>query len=145
NCASNFSKETTIAYPAIGLFLDYAGLYTPSETIIHNSAIFPMTISSCNFLSVSAAESVPSCNITRTRHKRLIGSVVSVANGSASLGISLSSSIQIGNLQQQIAVVAKTLSKHSQTVKIHGTQLAKLTSKHIELAEEIKCYTGICR
>ncbi|CAF4703748.1 unnamed protein product, partial [Rotaria socialis] len=46
--------------------------------------------------------------------------------------------IQIGNLQQQVALVENTLSKFSQTVKIHGAQLAKLTLKHIELTEQLE-------
>jgi len=62
-----FSKDTTIAHPETGLFLDYVGLYTPSEKIIHNSAIFPMTTATCHFLPLSAAQSIPSCNIIKTK------------------------------------------------------------------------------
>ncbi|CAF4964908.1 unnamed protein product, partial [Rotaria socialis] len=134
-----FSKDTTIAHPETGLFLDYVGLYTPSEKIIHNSAIFPMTPDTCHFLPSSAVENIPSCNITaKTRRKRFIDSIVSVGIGAASLALSVSNTIQIGNLQQQVALVENTLSKFSQTVKIHGAQLAKLTLKHIELTEQLE-------
>ncbi|CAF3371324.1 unnamed protein product [Rotaria socialis] len=134
-----FSKDTTIAHPETGLFLDYVGLYTPSEKIIHNSAIFPMTPDTCHFLPSSAVENIPSCNITaKTRRKRFIDSIVSVGIGAASLALSVSNTIQIGNLQQQVALVENTLSKFSQAVKIHGAQLAKLTLKHIELTEQLE-------
>ncbi|CAF3304957.1 unnamed protein product [Rotaria socialis] len=134
-----FSKDTTIAYPETGLFLDYVGMYTPSEKIIHNSAIFPMTPDTCHFLPSSAVENIPSCNITaKTRRKRFIDSIVSVGIGAASLALSVSNTIQIENLQQQVALVENTLSKFSQTVKIHGAQLAKLTLKHIELTEQLE-------
>ncbi|CAF3400745.1 unnamed protein product [Rotaria socialis] len=134
-----FSKDTTIAHPETGLFLDYVGLYTPSEKIIHNSAIFPMTPYTCHFLPSSAVENLPSCNITaKTRRKNFIDSIVSVGVGAASLALSVLNTIQIGNLQQQVALVENTLSKFSQTVKIHGAQLAKLTLKHIELTEQLE-------
>lgn len=133
-----FSKDRTIIYPETGLFLDYIGLYTPSETVIHNSAIFPMTAASCYLLPLEAATAVPSCNITRTRHKRSITTIVTVGMGAASLAISISNSIQIRNLHKQMALVENTLSKFSQTVKIHGAQLATLSSKYIELAEELQ-------
>ncbi|CAM4970324.1 unnamed protein product [Rotaria socialis] len=134
-----FSKDTTIAHPETGLFLDYVGMYTPSEKIIHNSAIFPMTPDTCHFLPSSAVENIPSCNITaKTRRKRFIDSIVSVGIGAASLALSVSNTIQIENLQQQVALVENTLSKFSQTVKIHGAQLAKLTLKHIELTEQLE-------
>ncbi|CAF2173294.1 unnamed protein product [Rotaria magnacalcarata] len=134
-----FSKDTTIAHPETGLFLAYVGLYTPSEKIIHNSAIFPMTPDTCHFLPASAAENIPSYNITaKPRSKRFIDSVVSVGIRAASLALSVSNTIQIGNLQQQVALVENTLSKFSQTVKIHGAQLAKLTLKHIELTEQLE-------
>ena len=134
-----FSKDTTIAHPETGLFLDYVGLYTPAERIIHNSAIFPMTTATCHFLPLSAAEKIPACNITtKIRRKRFIDSIVSVAVGAASLGMSVSNSIQIGNLQRQVGLVQDSLSRLSQTVDIHQAQLAKLSLKHIEVTEELE-------
>lgn len=134
---SLFSKNTTIAYPETGLFLDYVGLYTPSETIIHNSAIFPMTTATCHFLPLSAAQSIPSCNITMKRHKRLITDIISIGMGGISIGMSTANSIQIENLQGQVAVVEKALTEYSQAMQIHGAQLAKIHSNQIELAEEL--------
>jgi len=131
-----FSKNTTIAHPETGLFLDYVGLYTPAEAIIHNSAIFPMTTATCHFLPLSAAENIPSCNITKKRNKRFID-IISLGIGSASLVKSLSNSMQIGNLQQQVALVEHSLSQFSQTVKLHGAQLVKITLKQIELTEQL--------
>ena len=135
-----FSKDTTIAHPETGLFLDYVGLYTPSENIIHNSAVFSMTTATCHFLPLSAAENIPSCNITRKRNKRFIENlmgVISVAAGAASLGMSVSNTIQIGNLQQQVALVEDTLSKFSRTMEMYGAKLVNIASKHIELSAEL--------
>ena len=133
-----FSKNTTIAHPETGLFLDYVGLYTPSETIIHTSAIFPMTTATCHFLPLSAAENIPSCNITKKRNKRLIGDVISVGIATASLAMSVSNSMQIADLRQQIALVEHSLSKFSETLQLHGAQLVKITQKQIELTEELQ-------
>lgn len=78
-----------------------------------------MTTSTCHFLPLSAAKNIPRCNITttKTRRKRF-ASVVSLAVAPASLGISVSNSLQIANLQQQVAVVENSLSRLSQTVDI---------------------------
>ena len=113
------------------------GLYTPSETIIHNSAIFPMTTATCHFLPLSAAQNIPSCNITIKRHKRLATDIISIGIGSAALGISAVNSKQIANLQTQVALIEKALTEYSQAMQIHGAQLAKIHSNQIELAEEL--------
>ena len=115
-----FSTNTTIAHPETGLFLDYVGLYTPSETVIHSSAIFPMTTATCHFLPLSAAENIPSCNITKKRNKRLVGEIIAVGVATASLAMSASNSMQIGVLQQQVALIEHSLSKFSQTMQLHG-------------------------
>jgi hypothetical protein len=114
------------------------GLYTPSEIIIHNSAIFPMTTATCHFLPLSAAENIPSCNVTTKRHKRLIIDIISLGMGAINLGISAANSMQIANLQQQVALVKKALIEFSQNMQIHGAQLAKIQSNQIELAEELQ-------
>lgn len=132
-----FSKNTLLLHPETSLFLDYVGLYTPSETIIHTSAIFPMTAATCYFLPLSAAEKISSCNITTKRRKRFVD-VISLAVGSASLAVSVSNSLQIGKLQQQVMLVENSLSKVSQITEIHGTQLARLSLKHIEVTEELQ-------
>ena len=133
-----FLKNGTIAHPETGLFFDYVGLYTPAEAIIHNSAIFPMSTSTCHFLPLSAAESIPSCNITIKRSKRLVTDIISLGMGAINLGISATNSMQIGNLQEQMAVVEKALTDYSRNMQIHGAQLAKMHSHQIELAEELQ-------
>lgn len=132
-----FSKNATIAHPETGLFFDYVGLYTPSETIIHTSVLFPMTTATCHFLPLSAAESIPSCNVATKRHKRYIDAL-SLGIGTAALTMSLSNSIQIANLENQVALVSNSLAKFSQTVDIHQAQLAKLSLTHIEVIDELQ-------
>ena len=111
--------------------------YTPSETIIHNSAIFPMTTATRHFLPLSAAQNIPSCNITIKRHKRLATDIISIGIGSAALGMSAVTSKQIANLQTQVALIEKALTEYFQAIQIHGAQLAKIHSNQIELAEEL--------
>lgn len=133
-----FSKNSTIAHPETGLFLDYVGLYTPSETIIHNSAIFPMTISTCHFLPLSAAENIPSCNITGRRNKRAIPLIIALGFGAVTLAMSFSNSMQTEHLQREVILVERTLSRHSQILQTHGAYLGKIMSKQIEFAEELR-------
>jgi hypothetical protein len=52
--------------------------------------------------------------------------------------MSASNTIQIGNLQQKVALVENSLSKLSHTVEILGAQLTKITLKHIEVTEELQ-------
>jgi hypothetical protein len=133
-----FSKNTIIAHPETGLFLSYVGLYTPSETIIHNSAIFPMTTATCYFLPLSAAEKIPSCNITSKRYKRFLDALIALGSVTVSLGISKSNNMQQKNLHRQMALVEKSLSGFSETIQIHGARLAKLESNQIILIEELQ-------
>ena len=106
---SLFSKNTTIAHPETGLFLDYVGLYTSAETVVHNSAIFPMTTATCHFLPLSATESIPSCNVTTKRYKRFITDILSLGMGAISLTMSTANAIQIAKLQEQVELVEKSL------------------------------------
>ncbi|CAF2152632.1 unnamed protein product [Rotaria magnacalcarata] len=97
-----------------------------------------MTKYLCQFLPLSAAENIPSCNITTKKGVNASLTIVSVAIGAASLAMSMANSVQIGNLQHQVAVVESALSRFSRNVEIHGAQLSKLTLKHIQLTEELE-------
>ncbi len=132
-----FSKKTTIAHPKTGLFLDYVGQYIPPEEIIHLSAIFPMTTATCHFLPLSAAKLIPSCNITKKRIKRQIDPV-SLSIASVSLATSITNSALIARLYQKVARVENSLSTLSQTVELYGAQLVKISSKQIEIIEELQ-------
>ncbi len=129
-----FSKNSTIAHLETGLFFDYVGLYRPSDTIIHNSAVFPMMEETCHFLPVSAAARIPACNITLKRNKRFAPIVIALGAGVLNLGISALNAIQISNLDRQITIIENSLSKLSQTVAIHEAQLAKIQSNQINIA-----------
>ncbi|CAF4062180.1 unnamed protein product [Rotaria sp. Silwood2] len=133
-----FSTNTTIAHPESGLFLDYVGPYTPSETIIHNSAIFPMTNRTCHFLPLSAVERISSCNWILQRTKRLISGIITLGIGAATLGLSASNSIQISGVQKEVALVSKSLAELSQVTRVFGVQLVKIQSEHIQLAEQLQ-------
>ncbi|CAF1436199.1 unnamed protein product [Adineta steineri] len=58
--------------------------------------------------------------------------------GAINLGISAANSMQISNLQEQVAVVEKALTEYSHNLQIQGAQLAKIHSNQIELAEELQ-------
>lgn len=97
-----------------------------------------MNTARCHFLPLSAAKSIPSCNITTKSSKRFIGELISVGSGAVTLGISAANSMQILSVQQQVALVEKSLTEYSQSMKIQGAQLAKIQARHIELAEELQ-------
>lgn len=133
-----FSRNTIVGHSQTGLFLSYAGLYIPLETIIHNSVIFPMTTATCHFLPLSAAKNIPSCNIISKRYKRFLAGILSLGYGTASLSTSASNKIMLKNLQQQMRLVETSLSKYSETIQVHKTRLAKLESNQIILTEEFQ-------
>ncbi|CAF4296054.1 unnamed protein product [Adineta steineri] len=58
--------------------------------------------------------------------------------GAINLGMSAANTMQISNLQQQVAVVEKALTEYSQNLQIQGAQLAKIHSNQIELADELQ-------
>ena len=132
-----FSTNNTIAHPESGLFLDYVGPYTPSDTVIHNTAIFPMTVHTCHFLPLAAAEKIPLCNITFVRTKRMILNLLSLGAGTISLGISTANNIQISNLRQQMAIVRQSLGRLAETTQLHTAQLVKIKLDQIQLVEQL--------
>ena len=115
---SIFFKNSTIAHLETGLFLDYVGLYRPSDTIIHNSAIFPMTTGTCHFLPLSAIAKCLACNITTKRNKHFISLLVGLSVGVVNFDLTVENGIQIANLQKKVAIVEKSLSELSQTMQI---------------------------
>ena len=78
---------TIITAPNAGLVLVHKGKYKPSNRVIYNTAMFPMTRSTCYLLPIEAARKIPSChNITSNiRHKRFLTDIVSICMSSASL------------------------------------------------------------
>ena len=97
-----------------------------------------MTASTCHFLPLSAAENIPSCNVTGRRNKRAVPIIIALGFGAMTLGMSYSNWQQIGSLQREVTLVERTLSRHSQTLQIHGAYLAKIGAKQIELTEELQ-------
>ncbi|CAF3645224.1 unnamed protein product [Rotaria socialis] len=134
----SFWKNSTIAHLEAGLFFDYMGLYKPSNTIIHNSAIFPMTTEACHLLPLSDAADIPSCNVTTHRHKRSCSCLISLGVGIISMGLSIGNSIQLLNLQEQVEMIENTLSEFSQTIQIHEAKLAKIQPNQIKIAEQLQ-------
>ena len=133
-----FFKNSTIAHLETGLFLDYVGLYRPSDTVIHNSAIFPMTAGTCHFLPLSAAAKIPACNITTKRSKHFVSLLIGLGAGVVNFGLSVGNGIQIANLRKQIAIVEKSLSEFSQTMQIQEANLVKVQSNQIKIAEQLQ-------
>lgn len=132
-----FFTNTTIAHPESGLFIDYVGPYTPSEVVIHNSAVFPMTVSTCHFLPLAAAEKIPSCNISTTRTKRALPLLIALGAGAINLGLSTYNHIKTLNLNKQIALVQSSLNKLSTVSELHRAQLIKIHGNQIQFAEQL--------
>ncbi|CAF1281173.1 unnamed protein product [Adineta steineri] len=97
-----------------------------------------MTTATCHFLPLSAAQNIAACNITTKRQKGLITDFIGIGMGAINLGMSAANSMQISNLQQQVAVVEKGLTEYSQNLQIQGAELAKIHSNQIELADELQ-------
>ena len=133
-----FARNRVITHPQTGLFLNYIGLYTPAETIIHNSVIFPMTVDACYLLPLTAAANIPSCNITTKRFKRFLPGILCLGIGIASLRSSKSNQIQLKNLQKEMKSVQRSLSNYSNTIKVQEVRLAKLESNQIILTHELQ-------
>lgn len=132
-----FSKNI-IAHPETGLFLNFVGLYRPSHAVIHNSAIFPMTTATCHFIPLSAAENIPSCNVTGRRFKRAAHVPIVLGVGvAAAIGMSASNSFQELNLQKQVAVVEQSLLKFRNTMQIQGAYLAEIGPNQVKIIEEL--------
>lgn len=134
------SMNTTIAHLETGLFLNYVGVYKPSDTIIHNSAIFPMTIETCHLLPSAAVLKIPACNIKqqRRRRKRVALAIIAVGVGLAHVGLTIRNTIQIANLQYQIDLVENTLSNFNQIINIHEAKLANIQSNQIKIIKELQ-------
>lgn len=132
-----FSTNATIAHPESGLFLDYVGPYLPSERVIRNSAIFPMTVHTCHFLSLQAAGKFSLCNITFSRTKRLIPAILSLGVGIVTLGLSASNSIQMSSLRKETTIVPQSLAELSETMQLYTAQLVQIHAGQIQLAEQL--------
>ena len=133
-----FFKNSIIAHLETVLFLDYVDLYRPSDTIIHNSAIFPMTVRACHFSLLSLLAKISACSIATKRSKRFASFFVSLGARVLNFGLSVRNSIQMANLRKQIAIVEKPLSEFSQPMQIQEAKLVKVQSNQIKIAEQLQ-------
>ena len=97
-----------------------------------------MTSNTCYLLPLSAAEKIPSCNITVPRPKRAIPFFVNLGVGLVNTGLSVSNTIQLANLQKEIALVQKSLSDLSQDSQIIGAQLVNIQADQIRVIEQLQ-------
>ncbi|CAF1221031.1 unnamed protein product [Rotaria magnacalcarata] len=132
------SKNSTIVHLETGLLLDYVGLYRPSDTIIHNSVIFPMATETCYFLPLEATVKIPSCNVTQRINKRALLGVIALGVGIINLGINTMNSIQIDNLHKQVDIIEKALSKFNKAIDIHEAKLVNIHMNQIKFVEQLQ-------
>jgi hypothetical protein len=96
-----------------------------------------MTTATCHFLPLSAAKLIISCDITKKRTKRFIP-LIAVGIAVAGVGLSGTNAVLTAMLYEQVAHVENSLSSLSKTVELYGAQLTKISSKHIEIIEELE-------
>ncbi|CAF2056904.1 unnamed protein product [Rotaria magnacalcarata] len=132
------SKNSTIVHLETGLLLDYVGLYRPSDTIIHNSVIFPMATETCYFLPLEAAVKIPSCNVSQRINKRALLGVIVLGVGIINLGINTMNSIQIDNLHKQVDIIEKALSKFNKAIDIHEAKLVNIHMNQIKFVKQLQ-------
>ena len=132
------SKNSTIVHLNTGLFLKYVGLYSPSDTIIHNSVIFPMTTTTCYFLPLSAAVNIPSCNVKKQRMKREITGLIALGSGIINFGMTTRNMIKLNNLQTQMNIVKETLSKFNKAIELHEAKLINIQLNQIKFVQKLR-------
>ena len=97
-------KESIITAPNAGLVLLHQGQYRPANHIIYNTAMFPMTASTCYLVPIAAARKIPACNnfTEHIRNKRLITDIIAITTSSIALGTATTSLILTKNLEKRV-------------------------------------------
>lgn len=92
NISTNGSMITA---PNAGVVLLYKGQYVPSDQVIHNTAMFPMTTTTCYLIPIGAAKRIPACgNYTiRTRYRRFLTDIISIGASSVAIATATTSII----------------------------------------------------
>ncbi|CAF4629022.1 unnamed protein product [Rotaria socialis] len=93
-----------ITAPNAGIVLLHKGHYIPSDHVIYNTAMFPMTTNTCYLLPIREARKIPACKdfAILTRHKRLITDIITIGTSALALGTATASMILTKNLEKKV-------------------------------------------
>lgn len=134
--------ERMITAPNAGITLLYKGQYTPSEHVVHNTAMFPMTAATCYLMPTSAATKVPACNnyTIHTRRKRLLTDVISITasaiattTATAAMGTATASIILSKNLEKKVNELRGNMQEMSNRLKVGEARMAQFETNQIRL------------
>ena len=134
--------EWMITAPNAGIALLYKGQYLPSEHVVHNTAMFPMTATTCHLIPINAAAKVPACNnhTIHTRRKRLFTDVISIATSAiaastatAAIGTAAASIVLSKNLEKKVNEVRASMQTMSNQLAVGEARMAQFDTNQIRL------------
>nr|ARJ54450.1 envelope fusion glycoprotein [Adineta vaga] len=139
---SSNTNRSTITAPNAGVVLLYKGQYIPSDQVIHNTASFPMTTTTCYLLPAEAARKIPACgdyNI-HIRNKRLLTDVISIATSTIALtaavaatGMATTSLVLTKNLEKRVNQFETSLHTMSDRITTGEARMLQFETNQIKL------------
>ena len=139
---NNNPTESIITAPNAGIVLLYKGQYLPSEQVVHNTAMFPMTAMTCYLIPANAAIKVPACNsyTIRTRRKRLITDIISIttsaiaaSTAAAAMGTATASIVLSKNLEKKMNEVRASMHKMSNQLAVGEARMGQFETNQMRL------------
>ncbi len=134
--AANFDfNESVITAPNAGLILLYTGQYRPSDRVIYNTAMLPMTPATCYLLPIAAARRIPTCNnfTVHIRHKRFLTDIISIGVTTAALGTATASIVLTKNLEKKVSQLETSMQTMSDRLKIGEARMVQFEKNEIRL------------
>jgi hypothetical protein len=141
------SNGPIVAAPNAGLVLLYKRQYRPSNHVIYNTAMFPMTAATCYLILVAAARRISACDnfTTHIRHKRILTDIISIAASSATLGMSTvalgtatASIILAKNLEKKVNELQNSMQTMSNRLEVGEARMAQFESNQLKLGMVLK-------
>nr|ARJ54448.1 envelope fusion glycoprotein [Adineta vaga] len=129
------TNGSIITAPNAGLVVLYQGQYRPSNRIIFNTAMLPMTTETCYLLPIAAARKIPACNnfTSNIRHKRLIGDIISIGMSTIALGTATTSLVLTKSLQKKVNEFEGHLQTFSNRVELGEARMVQFDKNQIRL------------
>jgi hypothetical protein len=128
-------NESIITAPNAGLILLYKGQYRPSNHVIYNTAMFPMTASTCYLLPIKAARKIPTCNnfTLNIRNKRFLADIISIGVSSAALGTATASMVLTKTLAKKVNQLETSMQTMSNRLEIGEARMVQFDKNQIRL------------
>jgi hypothetical protein len=129
-----------ITAPNAGIILLHKGQYRPSNQVVHNTAMFPMTAATCYLLPIGAARKIPTCNnfTSHIMHKRFLADIISIAASTAALGASTASIILTKNLEKKVNQLQTSMETMSNYIQVGEARMAQFETNQIRLGTSLQ-------